>query len=273
MTYRLLALDLDETLLGEDLQISPRNLQAIREAVRRGVMVIVATGRMYCTSQNYAVEMTPGRDMPIISYHGALVKTSRTGRVLRHRPLDHSVAVAITREMEERGFHLNLYAGDRLYVREENRHTRYYQTIAGIELEPVGPLDDFLEETGARPTKLTIIDADGRLDWAEHFIRDRYGEQVMALQSRTLFLEITDLRSTKGQALAFVAGREGIRREEIIACGDSYNDLDMIKYAGLGVAMANARPSVRDAADLVTASNVEDGVARVIEEYILGTGS
>ncbi len=272
MAYRLVALDLDETLLGDDLQISPRNLRAIREAVRQGVMVIIATGRMYRSSRDYALQMTPEQDPPLISYHGALVKTSCTGRILRHRPLEHAVAVAIIREMETRDFHLNLYVDDCLYVREENHHTRYYQTIAGVELKPVGPLAVFLEETGKQPTKLTVIDMDGRLDWAEHFIRERYGEQVTALQSRTLFLEITDHRSTKGQALAYVAAQEGIHREEIIACGDSYNDLDMIRYAGLGVAVANARPSVRDAADFVTASNVEDGVARVIEEYILETG-
>lgn len=270
MAYRLVALDLDETLLGEDLQISSRNLRAIREAVQQGVMVIIATGRMYRSSRGYALEMTPDQDLPLISYHGALIKTAYTGRTLRHRPLDHTTAVAITRAMEERDFHLNLYIDDCLYVREENRYTRYYQTIAGIELRTVGPLADYLEETGRKPTKLTVIDMDGRLDWAEHFIRDRYGVKVIALQSRTLFLEITDLGSTKGQALAYIAGQKGIQREEIIACGDSYNDLDMIKYAGLGVAVANARPSIRDAADLVTASNVEDGVARVIEEYILG---
>lgn len=273
MAYRLVALDLDETLLGEDLQISSRNLRAIHEATRRGVMVIIATGRMYRSSRDYALKMTPDHDLPLISYHGALIRTALSSRVLRHRPLEHAVAVAITRELEERNFHLNLYDGDRLYVREENRYTRFYRTISGIELETVGSLAAFLEETRGEPTKLTVIDSDGRLDWAEHFICNRFGEQVIALQSRTLFLEITDFRSSKGQALAYVAAREGISREEIIACGDSYNDLDMIRYAGLGVAVANARPSVREAADLVTASNAEDGVARVIEKYILGTGS
>lgn len=270
MTYRMLALDLDETLLGEDLKISPRNLRAIHEAVRRGVMAIIATGRMYRTSLEYAAEITPGQDLPMINYHGALIKTTITGKILSHRPLDYSLALSITRDMEERDLHVNAYFDDHLYVRAENSFTRYYQSIAGINLEVVGSLASFLQERGEPPTKLTVIDHEGRLSWAEELIRSRYGERVMALQSRDLFLEVTDLRSTKGQALSFVAAREGIRPEEIIAFGDSYNDLDMIRYAGLGVAMANARPAVKAAADLVTASHAADGVARVIEEYILG---
>jgi Cof subfamily protein (haloacid dehalogenase superfamily) len=133
----------------------------------------------------------------------------------------------------------------------------------------VGELAPFLKRRGEDPTKLTIIHWDGLLDRFEAELRAGYGEKIVAVQSRPHFLEITDRRATKGQALKTLAEAAGIRREEIVAFGDSSNDLDMIEFAGLGVAVANARPEVRRAADLVTAANTEDGVAKVIEELIL----
>ncbi|MDZ4131640.1 MAG: HAD-IIB family hydrolase, partial [Dethiobacteria bacterium] len=119
------------------------------------------------------------------------------------------------------------------------------------------------------PTKMSIIRWDGTIDDIETSLRVIFGKQLSILQSRPYFLEITDQKATKGQALRWLAEREGIKAEEIIAFGDGHNDLDMISYAGLGVAVANARPELLQIANLVTASNSEDGVAAVIEKYIL----
>jgi Cof subfamily protein (haloacid dehalogenase superfamily) len=205
----------------------------------------------------------------MINYHGALIKTTESKKVIYHQPLSNQLAVSIAGEAEAQGYHVNVSINDRLYIQEENDFSRYYRTIAAVELEVVGRLSPFLKKRGDDPTKLTIISWDGNLAEAEAMIRAKFGDMVVALQSRPYFLEITDRRATKGQALKRVAEREGIRREEIIAFGDSYNDLDMIRFAGLGVAVANARPEVLRAADLVTAANTEDGVARVVEEYVL----
>jgi len=270
MRYRMIAIDLDETLLNSDLQISPRNKAAIREAVRRGVRVTIATGRMFCTSIPYVRELELDVDWPLIIYHGAMITTTESRRVIYHRPVENSLATAIVREAEARGYHVNIYFDERLFIREENESSRFYNRIAPIEPEVVGPLGPFLERQGASPTKITIIiRSQEELDEAEAFFTAAYGDQVAVLQTRPSFLEITDQRATKGQALRRLAEREGIRRDEIIAFGDSCNDLDMLAYAGLGVAVANAMPAVRRAADLVTASNDADGVAEVIEKYVL----
>jgi Cof subfamily protein (haloacid dehalogenase superfamily) len=267
--YRLIAIDLDDTFLNAESAISFRNKQAVQEAVGRGVMVTVATGRMYRTSIPYVRELELNVDWPMINYHGALIKTTESKEVLYHQPIDNGLAAAIAEDAEARGFHVNAFIDDRLYIEEENEFSRYYQSIADVDMEAVGKLAPFLKQRGEAPLKLTIINWDGRIKAMEEFIKKNYGGKIVALQSLPYFLEITDHRATKGQALHWLSQRFGIKREEIIAFGDSYNDLDMIEYAGLGVAVANARPEVRRVADLVTAANTEDGVARVIEEYIL----
>ncbi|MEW5783521.1 MAG: Cof-type HAD-IIB family hydrolase [Bacillota bacterium] len=269
MGYRLIAIDLDETLLNSELKISLRNKQAIRKAVQQGVKVTIATGRMFKTSIPYVRDLELNQDWPMINYHGALIKTTETRRVIYHQPIENRLAVAIAREAEKRGYHVNVYIDDRLYIREENEYSRYYQTIAAVDLEAVGALAPFLEKWGANPTKLTILNRGGALSEAEAVFKAGFGDHIAAMQTRPHFLEITDRRATKGQALHRLAEQEGIKREEILAFGDSCNDLDMIRYAGLGVAVANAMPEVLRAADLVAESNVNDGVARVIEEVVL----
>lgn len=269
MNYRLLAFDLDDTLLNDELKISERNKAAIREAARKNLIITIATGRMYCSSLPYVKDLKLDTDWPMINYHGALVKTTESGQVLYHRPVEHELALSILDKAENTGMHVNVFINDRIYISEENSYSRYYQSIANVEAEPVGLLADFLRKTGESPTKLTIINWDGKLDAFEAEIKRQYGNRLTTMQSRRYFLEVTDYRSTKGQALKMLAEKYNIRPEEIIAFGDSMNDIDMLQYAGLGVAVANARPEVRAIADVVTASNVEDGVAKVLEEYVL----
>ncbi len=267
MQYKLLALDLDGTLLNEEHRISSRNIEAIRAAVNEGLMVTIATGRMYLSALPYAGEL--GLDLPLITYHGALVKQAAGGQILRHCPLPFEMALEILRMGEENNLHLNLYLDDRLFAAEENDQTRYYQQIASVPLETVGLLSSFLLQKGSEPTKLTIINMDERIGELQQLLEKKYKPHLSVLQSRPYFLEITHKEATKGQALDFLAGKKEILPGEIIAMGDSYNDIDMLRYAGLGVAMANAPPEVQAAADLITLSNIEDGVAVFLEKHIL----
>jgi Cof subfamily protein (haloacid dehalogenase superfamily) len=267
MKYKLLALDLDDTLLNEQFKISSRNIAAIQKIVLKGVMVTIATGRMFRSALPYARELKV--DLPLITYHGALIKKAGSGEVLRHCPVPYDMALEILNLGEEKDFHLNLYLNDRLFIKEENENTRYYQTIASIPVETVGDLSRFLLKEKIEPTKLTVIDLDGRLEELQHMLRGKYPSQLSILQSRPNFLEITHKEATKGQALNFLAKKEGILREEIVAMGDSYNDIDMLQFAGIGVAMANAPQEVKNAVDVITRASTEDGVAAFLEEYLL----
>ncbi len=268
MKYRLLALDLDGTLLNEEFSISPRNRAAIRSAVQHGIYVTLATGRMFRSTLPYA--RTLGIDLPLLTYHGALIKKSLGGEVLRHRSIPFELARELLERGEAQGFHVNLYLDDYLYVREENEHSAYYQSIAAIPLREVGSLSAFLKKQGVEPTKLTIIDMQpARLDDLQEKLRRDFSPELSLLQSRPHFLEVTHREATKGQALQFLSARQQIPRAAVAAVGDSYNDVDMLQFAGLGVAVANAPEEVKKAADRVARANTEDGVAEFIEEYLL----
>lgn len=270
MRYRLIASDLDDTLLDESSNISVRNREAIRRAVDLGVKFVIATGRMFKTSISYLEDLGLNSDYPVINYHGALVKKSRSKEVILHRPIDNGVAISVAEEAERQGCHVSVFIEDELYIREENEYSRFYQSMAHIGLEEVGPLGAFLRNNGASPTKMSIIRWDGTIDDIETKLRGKYAKKLSILQSRPYFLEITDQKATKGQTLGWLAEKEGIKPEEIIAFGDGHNDIDMLRFAGLGVAVSNGRPEVRAAARLVTGSNIENGVAEVIERYVLG---
>lgn len=269
MRYRMLAIDLDKTLLDDSSRISPRSKQAIREAVKEGVIITISTGRMYLTSLPFVKELSLNSDWPMINYQGALIRTTGEGRVLYHRPLANDLAVSIAAVAEEKGEEVCAYIDERVYINRENYFSSRYREKYDVAVETVGRLDLFLEQQGWDPTKVTIFNWDGKFEEIRTSLESIYSGKFTMIKPYPYFLEFTDIKATKGQALRRLSAALDIRREEIISFGDSQNDLDMIQYAGLGVAMANALPEVLAAADLITATNTEDGVAKVIEEYVL----
>ncbi len=265
MKIRMLALDLDDTLLDGDFGISRQNRSAIQRARQHGVLVTLATGRMFRSALPFAAEL--GIDLPLITYHGALIRTACGGETLLHRPVPLETAREVAGFCAARGFHVNAYIDDQLYVAQENEYSRYYQSIAAI---PVTVTGDLVSSLISPPTKLTVINRDGLLPGLMADLKVKWGEKLAIALSRPHFLEITDRGATKGQALAYLAALHRIDRSETAAIGDSYNDIDMLRFAGVGVAVANAPEEVKAAADLVTAANTEHGVAVFINRYLLG---
>lgn len=264
--YGLVAVDLDDTLLSNALEISPRNVRALNRAREKGVVVTLATGRMFCSAAPIARRL--GIDAPIITYQGALVKHPFTGAEFLHRPLPNEVARAVMERLLDYDYHLNIYLDDQLYVESLTEAGRRYAALSRVEARPVGELLSFLGERD--PTKVLAIASESEI---ESLLRDMVaifsGDQVYITRSKPQFLEFSHSLATKGQALKQLAEHYGISRESVMAIGDGYNDLDMVEYAGLGVMVANARDEVRSGADYVTASNEADGVAEAIERFIL----
>jgi len=268
MDYRLIALDLDHTLLNDDFKISARNLEALQKAASNGIKVTIATGRMFRSALPYARQL--GVKLPLITYHGALIKeVAGEQRILRKWCIPKDLALEIIGLGEAEGFHINLYINDTLYVKEENENTKFYKGIAAIPLEIVGDLADYLEQAQDEPIKLSIINREGRLQNLQIKLKEKYGTELSILISRPDFLEITYKEATKGKALQYLAERENILASQTIAIGDNYNDVDMLQYAGIGVAVSNAPPDVQKEANFVTGTNTEDGVALFLERYIL----
>ncbi len=271
MKYKMLALDLDNTLLNDEHKISQQNINSLQAAAEAGLIVVIATGRMYRSTLTYARQL--GINVPLITYHGALIKKVNGGEEIWHKPVPLDIALEIAVYAKERGYHLNAFINDSLHVAEENEFTRYYQSIADIDLRAVGNLPAYLQQKKIPPTKMSIISLVEDMEEIIEDLTNHFSGKVFLTQALPNFLEITHLEATKGRALRYLAEEWGIKREEVAAIGDNLNDLDMLEYAGTGVAVANAREKLKKVAQVITLSNVEDGVSYFVENWILNSRS
>lgn len=265
--YRLVAVDLDDTLLDSKLAVSPRTATALARAREAGVLVTLATGRMFGSAAPIARRL--GIDAPIITYQGALVKNPVSGEELLHRALPNNVARAVIARLRDYDHHVNVYLDDRLCMAELTAAGRRYAEISRVKAHVVGDLLTFIGKRN--PTKILAIASEEEILTLMREVRAVFpGEKVHITRSKPYFLEFSHPLATKGEALRFLAEHFRIPREAVMAVGDGYNDLDMIEYAGLGVMMGNARDEVKHYADYVTASNDADGVAEALERFVLG---
>lgn len=261
---RLIALDLDDTLLTKSLIVSPRTRDVIAQAVAQGVTVTVATGRMYSSALPYAQQLK--LDVPLITYNGGLIRACQSGETIYHRPIEERVAQDVLALFQQKGWYIQSYVDDILYVAERNENARYYEKITGIQAIALG--NEFYTMTGA-PTKMLALAPENQMEEITQAMREEFGPQLTICRSKPTYLEITHPGVNKGQACSFLADRLGISREQVMAVGDSQNDLDMICYAGWGVAMGNAADNVKAAARAVTGHHDAEGVAEAIEKYVL----
>ena len=265
MPIRLIAMDMDDTLLDETQQVTERTRDAVRRAMEAGVAVTIATGRMFRSALPFARDL--GIRLPLIIYNGAMIRETATGETLFHRPIGTGLAQGLADLFRERGWYLQKYVDDLLYVPELDENARFYAEYARVDAIPLGSA--FYEMTEA-PTKMLSMGDPEQLADIRSTVQALYGDRIYLASSKKRYLEMVDARFNKGEALAFLAERLGVDRSEVMAIGDSMNDVDMLEYAGTGVAMGNANATVRAAADFVTAANSEDGVAAAIEKFIFG---
>lgn len=247
-------------------KISDKNVQTLRKAAAEGLIITIATGRMFRSALPYARQL--GINVPLITYHGGLIKKAADGEVIWHRPIPLEASIKVAQYAREHGYHLNLFIDDYFCIPEENEYTRAYQTLSGVEFKIIGNTVEYLKREKTLPTKMNIVSFKGMPKIMEEMTAEFAGVVNITI-ARPDFLEITHLEATKGRALRHLAEEAGIKREEVAAIGDSLNDIDMLEYAGTGVAVANAREEVKKVAQVITLSNLEDGVAYFIEKYVL----
>jgi Cof subfamily protein (haloacid dehalogenase superfamily) len=246
--------------------LRPRTLAALRRAREAGVRVIVVTGRMYRSIAPYLKEA--GLEDPVVCYQGAVVAEA-DGTFLRHVPIPLDVAREAIDAVTAEGVHLNAYVDDDLYVAEVTPEARAYADFQHIPLHPVGDLRTWLSQ---RPTKLVAVDERTRIDELEQRLKPRFAGRLYVSKSLPEFLEFASPDVNKASGLAFLADRLGFSREGTVALGDGENDVELVEWAGFGVAVANAHERVLAAADLVCPSDEEEGVAQVIEAYLDSPG-
>ncbi len=262
--YKLIAVDLDDTLLNDELNISPRNRYALQKAAELGALITIATGRMYRSAVPFAREL--GIEVPIVTYQGALVKNALSGDVLVERPVPLELARVVLAEGYKNKVHMNVYFDDTLYVDNISPEGAGYAQRAGVEMVPMGNLLEFVRRD---PTKILYIASPDVLDKLLTEMHEAMGDRLYITKSKPNYLEFMHPHATKGHALKALTGKFNISRDQVMAFGDSYNDLDMIRFAGMGIAMGNAPEEIKRQADYITGTNNNDGVAEAIEKFLL----
>lgn len=267
---RLLVLDIDGTIVDESNRIRDSVAQAIHSAQRRGVAVAIATGRLYQPS--LLAYDSIGSTLPLICYEGALIREPKTGFVHRHWPLDRRVLAQVLDHTELLSLSgrvsVHFHIQDDIYVSNLNGASVNY--FARSKVEPIVVSD--LRQLLNRPTTKVMVLSDdihviARLSSE---LKNSYSRtQVKQYKSITL-LEAFHPTVNKRLAVSYLAeGIMGLRPENVMAVGDDFTDIEMLRYAGIGVAMGNAPVAVKASADWVTTTIEKDGVARAIERWIL----
>ena len=266
MSIRLLALDLDGTILDRRLRISPRVACAVRLAQDAGVRVTLASGRFFRSMRLFAKDL--GISEPLICYQGALIRDPDTEEVLLHRGVPLHLAQQFIGFVRAHGWDLCVYLDDRPYVDKTTPNLSWYADYSPIkeELTPVGDLKGFLSR---EPTKIVVVLEAEQAALAGDLLGERFEGHLRVVRSFSRFVEATSLAASKGQALSFLAHKLCVGQTETMAIGDHDNDADMVAWAGLGVAMGGAGEAVKGAADHIGLSIEEDGAAEAIERFIL----
>lgn len=266
MAIKMIVSDLDGTLLDGAYRLSAENRAALQKAAARGVLVMLATGRMFCSAARYAREL--GLDSPVISYNGALVQTM-DGAVLASAFLPPEVVTKTLRYIFSRGWYVQLYTAEGLFYAAETEAARVYRSASGVAGAAVGE-GGLLARTEGVPKLLVVAENPAQTAPVIGELTRALSGEVDVMASNPTYIEIVRPGVSKAAAMLAIAENRGIKTAEIMAMGDSGNDVAMLRAAGLGVAMGNASPAVREAADAVTARVEENGAALAVRRYVLG---
>lgn len=263
---RLLALDMDGTLLRSDLTISPRNQAAVAACLDRGVAVVLATGRFYPAAAPY-LAYWPGRPIWVAANNGAQLFAPGEEEPVVSRSIDRDVAHEVLSWIDEQGLSARVYFSDSAVINRMTEQTRAFMRRLGARCLHAPQLAGAVTEP---PVKIVLMADAPRARALEAEVRRRWGLRLEVTSSEPTLVELTGPGATKGETIRALAARLGIDRTEVAAIGNGRNDLTMITWAGLGAAVANADPELLAAAPQVYAHHDEDGVSAFIESFLGG---
>ena len=269
MAVKLFVSDLDGTMLPNGNVVSAENIAAVQCAVRAGVTVTIATGRMFEAALPVAEAL--GVDVPIIAYNGALIK-SPSGRIYEEHAIDPMLARDIITFAQARGWYIQSYSGGVLRYAVACEESRFYEDSQKITGKAVGR-DGMLAYVTGNCKLLLVTEGRAVSEARAQMLMDAFGAHIGVTRSADRLVEIVVKGVSKASALTALAAKLGITADETMAIGDAYNDLPMLKAAGKSVAMGNAFPEVKEEADYETLSCTENGLAAAIYTYVLGMGA
>ncbi len=271
MDIRLVVVDVDGTIAGKSNDVNEAIRDAIAQVQSKGIPVAIATGRMYQSALRFHKRIKSSQ--PLIAYNGAWIQNPADGKLHRHIPVPTEIALDLVEYLRQPEWksHLgvHIYIDDNLYVSYVNNDTVSYGKRSGVKPILVEDLRTVIDK---HPTKILAMGKDSSiiaLLWQT--LGKRYtSEQLYLTQSTETFFEATHPEATKGAAVAHLAEKIlGLKPEQVMTIGDNFNDVTMLSYAGLAIAMGDAPDEVKALADWVAPSVESDGVALALEKFIL----
>ena len=271
LPFDLGVFDLDGTVLRRDLEITERTVSAVGRLRELGVRVLVATGRHFEGAREHAARLGFGGRDPVICYGGSMVRRMDASETLLLRIVPREPAAEVLEWAAARSLHARIFLDGRIVTGPETPAVVQYMRRRD---EPnVSVVDDavsWLLSSGEEPIKLVIVDSpDGVEEWLEE-ARTEFAGSLFVTRSLPHYVEISSLKGTKSSALEFMCGYWGVDPSRVVAFGDADNDVDMLRFAGLGVAVGGMSDEVREAADAVVPPVTEDGVALYLEKILGG---
>lgn len=259
---KLISIDLDGTLLDNQGRVSRYTAEVISKVKRQGHKVVIATGRHVCSALPIAEQLH--LTDALVCFNGALVINLKNRKPkVAHAFMNHDV-YHLSKLVSDWGYSYYTATEDRYHVEAKYEHLIEDFSGRGIEPQRIRHIEDVIDPI----FKMTIVGSEKEVDQVERFIYPTVST-LQVIRSGETAIDIVSPQATKGSAVAWLADHYQIARKDIIAFGNYNNDISMLQYAGIGVAMENAPSHVIDQADHVCLSNEDHGVARYLEEYVL----
>ncbi len=266
--YKILVLDLDGTLTNKKKEITPRTLSVLEKAQQKGLKIVLASGRPTFGIMPLAEQLNLKHyGGYILSYNGGKIINLANGEVLYQNVLDSSLLPYLYKCAKDNDFQILSYENE--YVFCENPSDKYVEYEVMLNKMKSMKVENWLDAVEEELPKCLIVGDPEPLARLEKEMFEHLKGKMNVFRSEPFFLELVPMGIDKAKCLAILLEKIGMTKDEMIACGDGFNDFTMIQYAGLGVAMANAQDVVKEAADFVTLSNEEDGVAFAVEKFYL----
>lgn len=259
---KLVATDIDGTILPYNGDFTPGVRNCINKLKANGVKVVIVTGRMFEGAKKIAQRLD--LDTPIVSYNGGYVKTI-SGEILYERNLSPKHTAEIIKWAEENNIHINFYADDTLYSKEDNDTIKRYADYQQLDYK----VRDFSEIPYDRVHKLLAIDysdAERVTGWVNDMSK-KYPD-LYIIKSTPYFCEFSSKDATKACAVNFLAEYWGLKKEEVLTIGDQDNDIELLKAGGISVGMGNGTENLKAHADYITDTVDNDGFVKAIEKFV-----
>lgn len=263
MDYRLIALDVDGTLLNDHHELTERTKQTVRKINDAGAAIVLCTGRSPVSTLPILQQL--GLEGTIITHNGAATIRSSDREIIHHYPFAAEQLSQLVNYCRDRRIHMDICTPFHLHV-EADLHEETAGMYEKFLIEPIR-VDNLLQLSEA-PVKFTVFGGKAEMDVVEQDWRSM-SLPLSIIRSGDYFIDVMDPLATKGSALKMLSESLGIDRSQVMAIGNYYNDVDMLRFAGLGIAMDNSPDEVKREADAVTASNNEDGVHKALSRYAL----